>query len=720
MVMEPGAFFLKAVAACRPILISENNNQLRPSLTNEITMSYSLKASIGTASAALALCLMPAAADGADTAKELLKMTGGKRVKVVWAQREKIQYFDTKESKLKELPFPGASQPLLTTDGLKVLCSVGPAADRSVMMYDTETKKLTTLTTGKYSGLLTVWRDPGTKRDWVYVNDAGSDGRNWDQPWGEMHRFPIDKPAEKEMCWNRTTTHFYFMLSADGTRACFEPNWSNIGQLNIAYDSAGKIDQEKSVYKTVGGGCFPGLAPDNSYRMFRLDGGHKAIEMTDADGANPRKIDMIGMPGVGDKGKQVWLTRWSTHPRYLSLMGPDGEDARIWVGRFDEGCTRIEEWVQVVGDGPKCWQSHAWIEQEGAAGTGIAVKPDKQGEGPATELSPEWPGAKGAVFALRDGNTTSPVIAFDDQGRDLMGFTLETRGRALFGRYHELVCDGGAFLAPNAGAWSGAEVARSGAFSIEVTLTPAAVPPKSPGVVLACADARGEDVALIQDKSGLVLRLPENPPIALFEPEAGKPVHVVVLCGKGKWIAYRNGRVAGSGTLSKQPPAWGSRQLIIGTDWKGADPWHGRMEGIALFPRALLPKEAAAQASAIHARYANRKPATRIRFQGTLVRQANTSRLEEIQPYTRSLSVAEYKVDKVIEGAWSEPAIHVMHWMIMAGKRLPLADRKLGDKVEIIVESLGEHPQLESSRRDEIEDADLDAKLFYCESETAP
>lgn len=683
-------------------------------------MPHFLKASIRTALTAITFCLMPAATNAADTAKELLKMTEGKRVKVVWAQGEKIQYFDSKEGKIKNLPFPGASQPLLTTDGLKVLCSAGPADDRSVMMYDTETEKLATLTTGKYSGLLTVWRDPKTKRDWVYVNDAGSDGRNWDQPWGEMYRFPIDQPNEKEMCWNRTSTHFYFMLSADGTRACFEPNWSNIGQLNLAFDPAGKIDQEKSVYKTVGGGCFPGLAPDNSYRMFRLDGGHKAIEMTDADGTNPRKIDMTGMPGVGDKGKQVWLTRWSTHPRYISLMGPDGDDARIWIGRFDKECTKIEEWVKVVDDGPKCWQSHAWIEQEGALDSGPAAKPSQQGEGHAAGTSAEWPSTQGAVFALRDGDTTSPVTAFDEKGRELIGFTLQTSGRGLFGRYHELVADGGAFLSPNAGARIGAEVAKSGAFTVEVTLTPAAVPPKSPGVVLAYGDAKSEDVALIQDQSGLVLRLPENPPIALFEPEVGKPVHVMVLCGKGKWLAYRNGKVAGSGTLSKQPPAWGIRQLFMGSDSKGANPWHGRMEGIAVFPRALMPKEAAAQASAIGARYTDRKPATRIRFQGTLIRQANTSKLEEIQPYTRSLSVAEYKVDKVLEGTWSEPTIHVMHWMIMASKRLPLADRQPGTKVEIIVEPLEEHPQLESSRRDEIEDSDLDAKLFYCESETAP
>lgn len=678
-------------------------------------MFYSMHSKIGAALAALSLVLAPGAVKGADTAKDLLKLTDGKRAKVVWAQGEKIMYFDTKGGKIEELPFPTASQPLLTTDGLKVLCSAGPADDRSLMMYDTEKKKLTTLTTGKYSGLLTVWRDPKTGRDWVYCNDAGSDGRNWDQPWGEMYRFPIDKPEEKEKCWDRTSTHIYFMLSADGTRACFEPTWADIGQLNLEYDSAGKIDQDKSVYTKVGGGCFPGMAPDNSYRLFRLDGAHKDINMTDVDGTNPRKISMTGMPGVGENNKQIWLTRWSTHPRYISLMGPDSNEARIWVGRFDKDFTKIEEWVKIVDEGAKCMQSHAWVEQEGAvaAGKGKAASS-------GAEVSTAWPSAKGAVFAMRDSNATTQVVAFDDKGRNLMGFNLEALKRSLFGRSHELVCDGGYFRAPNVGTAIGTQVAKSGAFTIEATITPAQVPPKAPGIVMTFADDKGADFALVHDKTGLSLRLPGNPPIPLFQPVAGKPDHLVVLCSKEKWLAYRNGEPAGTGKLAAIPPPWGKRDLFLGAGFAGANPWHGRMEGIAIFPRALVRADAMAQMGAIKASLAERKPATKVRFQGTLVRQAETSDVMKIRPYTRSLSAAEYKVDKVLAGEWTEPNITVMHWMVMDGKRLPIADQKPGAKVELTVEPLAEHPQLESSRRDEIEDADLDATLFYCESETAP
>jgi hypothetical protein len=311
-----------------------------------------------------------AAAVAADEAKEvtkqLLNLAGGQRVKVVWnqgkEQKQTLQYFDTKDGVVRELPFAG-SAPLLTQDGLKVVASTGKAPERSVMMYDTETKQATKLCTGPGNNLLAVWQDPKTKRDWVYVNDSGDKNEKWDAPAGKIHRFPIDKPQARELFWDRTTSHFFLTFSADGTRACFEPSWSNIGQLSLAFDDQGKVDQNKSKYKPYGGGCFPSMAPDNSYRLFRLDGDHRSITMSDPDNANPRKINVVGMLSTSQKNGTAWLTRWSTHPGYLTLIAPSGNEAAIWMGRFDEKFTKVEAWVRITQEkGPQCWQSHAWVE----------------------------------------------------------------------------------------------------------------------------------------------------------------------------------------------------------------------------------------------------------------------------------------------------------------------------------------------------------------------
>jgi len=301
------------------------------------------------------------------TKKELLDLTGGRRVKVVWNQGKeekdmKLFIFDTKDGIIREVPFAG-SAPLITVDGRRVFASLGKAADRAVKMYDTETRKVTELAKGLGNNLLAVWTDPKTKKDWVYVNDSGDKGESWQQPAGKIYRFPVDKPDQREIFWDRTSSHFYLMFSADGKRACLEPSWSNIGQLKLEFDAQGKIDQEKSTYKQFGGGCFPSMAPDNSYRLFRLEGDHRAISMCDADNANPRKIDVTGPLTLAKKSGNTWLTRWSTDPRYMTLVAPAGNEAQIWMGRFDENVTKFETWVRVSPEkGLQCWQSQAWVE----------------------------------------------------------------------------------------------------------------------------------------------------------------------------------------------------------------------------------------------------------------------------------------------------------------------------------------------------------------------
>ncbi len=315
------------------------------------------------------LFLVPSPDAAADTRKELLELTGGRRAKVAWNQGaendKKLRYFDTDEGKIHKLDF-GGTAPLWSSNGRMIVIAVGEAKERKVVAYDTDTKKAIELVgPGPCNHVLAVWTDPETKRTWVYVNDVGANNEPWNQPAGPIYRFPTDKPEERELFWDRTSSHLYLMFSEDGTHACFEPTWGNIGQLKLAYTDDGKIDQDKSQFKTIGDGCFPSLAPDNSYRMFRLEGKHRAIHMSDVDGTNRRAIDVTGMPGVGDKGKGIWLTRWATHPRYMSLMGPSGNDARIWVGRFDEDFNGIEEWVAVSEEGgPKCWQSHVWVESD--------------------------------------------------------------------------------------------------------------------------------------------------------------------------------------------------------------------------------------------------------------------------------------------------------------------------------------------------------------------
>lgn len=334
-----------------------------------------LVSALGLAATLGPLC---AAEEGKSVNDQLSELTGGKRVKVVWNQetsptdaRQKVRLYDTRKGAVTDLPFPEAgSAPLLTIDGRRILISVGKAPDeRKVLMCDTETAKVTELAKGPVNNLLAVWQDPKTKQDWAIVNDMGDKNQQWNQTAGKVYRFRIDKPEERELLWDRTSSQIYMSLSADGTRACFNPAWGNIGVLKFECDAQGKVDQDKSTFKPYGGGCWPSMAPDNSYRMFRLEGDHKAIVMHDADNAAQRAIRINEMLAGKDSGAPCWLTRWSTHPRYLTCHAPNrNKDARIWIGRFDEKFTKVEQWVRIVTpDDAHCWQSHAWVEPDGKA-----------------------------------------------------------------------------------------------------------------------------------------------------------------------------------------------------------------------------------------------------------------------------------------------------------------------------------------------------------------
>lgn len=335
----------------------------------------------------------------------------------------------------------------------------------------------------------------------------------------------------------------------------------------------------------------------------------------------------------------------------------------------------------------------------------------------SVENSSAWPKAQGAVFAMRNTHFSTPKVTLDAKGRELMAFECAPRGHAHVGRFYELVCDGGSFLMKDVGPWIGSQISNSGSFTLEALIKPSEASPKTRGVVLTYCDDKGEDVAIIQSQAGVLLRWGKCDPVLLFSPNDSTPVHVLVSCNKAKWTAYCDGLPVRSGLSPSDARPWSARNLVIGTTWSGEDSWRGRIEDIAIFSRALTDEEAKSEAISSLVFQANRKPAKAVRFIGTLLRQAKTSNVDEIRPYTRSLTAAIYKIEKVLEGEWKEPTITVFHWMILDGKRLPIADRKAGTAVELRVENLSAHPQLESCRRDEIE-GDVSAELFYRETDT--
>jgi hypothetical protein len=122
-------------------------------------------------------------------------------------------------------------------------------------------------------------------------------------------------------------------------------------------------------------------------------------------------------------------------------------------------------------------------------------------------------------------------------------------------------------------------------------------------------------VALEQDDVRWCLRHGKiKEPLTLFSRDTNAPFHLLVTAGDGAWRAYVDGKLAGEGKLVGSAADWGAGRLVLGASTSGANPWRGRVEGVAVYPRILGADEAAAQAAAMKARRTKRQPAKVVRF----------------------------------------------------------------------------------------------------------
>ena len=239
----------------------------------------------------------------------------------------------------------GYTKPLLTPDGNRVVFS--NRRENTIYLVDWDGSNRRKLTNGVASH---VWKDPHNGVEWVYVRTGAG---NLGQP---IVRHRIDDPRVKEMVWDKSHAGIgeipWFRTSADGTRAVDAFPWPQCGVALLPNRS----------WKQYSGGCWPSIAPDDSYRMFVFQGNHRAITMFDRDATHRRTIAINKAPGVN--GRDVYHPRWTNHPRFLTMTGPGigGNRANLYLGRFNAKFSAVEQWVQITHDDKGDFYGDAWIK----------------------------------------------------------------------------------------------------------------------------------------------------------------------------------------------------------------------------------------------------------------------------------------------------------------------------------------------------------------------
>ncbi len=319
---------------------------------------------------------------------------------------------------------------------------------------------------------------------------------------------------------------------------------------------------------------------------------------------------------------------------------------------------------------------------------------------------PSWPAdRRGLVFLWQNGDAANEV---DDRRTGLPRTCLLTpRGRAWLDRDYAMELTGGSFVADDAsvlGVLKGCR--KTNELTLEATLTARRRPATGMARIISFSGGlRSRNLTLGQEGDRLVMRLrtattgqnADRPQLEIGRLKAGQAAHVLVSYTPGRLIA----RLDGEKTLDTDVVQdgffhWKPLPLVFGNEWQSERPWHGVLEAVAVYDRALDGEEALESYHRAEQRLVERPPVPRLSLHATLLQRSRTPSLEEIAPYRQALAVFEYRVDEVLAGDYAEPLIRVVHRVLADGEALPVSRRVEGRPYRLVIENFFDQPQLES------------------------
>ncbi len=526
-----------------------------------------------------------------------------------------------------------------------------------------------------------IWQDPETRKVWVYTVNLLPTERS-SMFADKLERFALDAPEKRELVWKKTKISIdNIQLSLDGKRAsCLFP-----------WPSVGVIDLEKKEYWRNQHGCWPSLAPDNSYVAWVFDGSHKSVHVFADRG---KKLSVVPInKGPGMEGKEMYHPRWSNDARFMTLTGPykgatigkSGKHAEIYIGKFDPQMKSVEGWVRVTDDKKADHFPDLWIKGGEKSSLG------KIGAGDATAVAgndavaaKKWPSQTEAlVYLWKNADAQNQI---DSEGGK-RACKVEARQRARFGRHFEMLTGGGYFEADPASA-KVLEGYKVGA-DLGIQLNLAVDGLKQQGVILSGAGFQ------IEQKSEALFLVTQEGSFSLGQLKAGIATHLALSLKGGEWALYRDGKVLSRDLLEKEAIGKAARSVLR----VGDGTWDGRVEGLAVYQRALAPGEVEEGAAYWLALWKKRQPVARVKLQGKLLEMTEMRSVEALDTYRRALLAYTYQVEQVIEGKYEQKKVIVNHWSIMDRKALSGIPRKIGQSYKLEIEPLDQHPELTSERR---------------------
>jgi len=341
-------------------------------------------------------------------------------------------------------------------------------------------------------------------------------------------------------------------------------------------------------------------------------------------------------------------------------------------------------------------------------------------------VPPPWPSNRdGLVFSWRTRN--SPNVHLGLKGERYEGSATSSKGSVRFGRDGEMVLGGGVMAVPYGGAGTVWRGRKTGQLTIEATVTPALARQGhrvNPSRIIACrADHYlawdGGYFAVHQEGRKLVLYLNNRSQrFELFELTPNKANHFVITVAPKNLACYLDGkRVFQTDKVRKL--SWRKNEYCAGMHFGGFlmvpgrhMPWKGKIEGVAVFSRAITPEDAAKDFVTYSKIIASRKKIPRIELKVRLAAKSKVPAASEIRPYRDALVVNEYEVVKVVKGKYAPGKVRIAQWGLLDAKATGVAKVKVGATDTLTIEAFADNPQLEAQVLRDTLDDDFDLSLY--------
>ena len=295
----------------------------------------------------------------ADLSSELERVTGN-RTKIVFAKclagkgendcispNYSLNGFDTYRGEFFEIVSGPrcCANPIITPDGNSVVFSDRTRNEVFIASWcGTPARALV-------SGYgLCVQQDTAATIDWIYVSDSAYGSR--------IYRYDLSNMNRRELVWDKTKVSIRFIVSADGRFGGGEFPWPTVGEVTLP----------NSEFLQFGTGCNAGIAPDNSYRLFHMDGKHRSLWVYDSGGINIREIRLDNAPGVDSN--TTWIPRWSGDSRFFTMTAPCQDTPRthiedIYFGCFNGPHDSVTNWIRVTNTADTFENyAYAWIGRQ--------------------------------------------------------------------------------------------------------------------------------------------------------------------------------------------------------------------------------------------------------------------------------------------------------------------------------------------------------------------